>query len=220
MYVDDILISGSEKQIKEFIKELTKHYEVKDLEEISYYIDIKISRNGKGDFYLNQNNKIEEIVDKIHLNDAKPYSTPMDPGYLKLTSKENLLPNNHNYRQAIGALLYIATITRPDIMAATSILSQRNEKPRQADWNAVKRLISYLNKIKNLQQVIKSTHQPTLVDFSDADWGGDMSERKSRSGNILETYTKMRLLLTLQLYKSQLADSTTAEINCKPYRTH
>ena len=54
VYVDDILISGSEKQIKEFIKELTKHYEVKDLGEISYYLGIKISRNEKGDFYLNQ----------------------------------------------------------------------------------------------------------------------------------------------------------------------
>ena len=64
----------------------------------------------------------------------------MDPGYLKFTGEENLLPDNHNYRQAIGALLYIATITRPDIMAATSILSQRNENSRQADRNTVKRI--------------------------------------------------------------------------------
>ena len=54
MYDDDILISVSEKQIKEFIKELTKIFEVKSLGDISYHHGIKINKNKKCNFYLNQ----------------------------------------------------------------------------------------------------------------------------------------------------------------------
>lgn len=62
------------------------------------------------------------------MKDAKPCDTPIEPGYLNLDDEENLLPNNTKYRQAIGTLLYIGTITRPDISAAINILSLRNEK--------------------------------------------------------------------------------------------
>ena len=62
----------------------------------------------------------------------------MDTGCQKFTSDENILPDNQNYREAVGAFLYISTITKPDIMAATSIFRQMNENSRQADWNVEK----------------------------------------------------------------------------------
>lgn len=44
----------------------------------------------------------------------------------KLADDENLLINNTNYRLAMKALLFILTVSRPDISAAVSILSHRN----------------------------------------------------------------------------------------------
>ena len=66
----------------------------------------------------------------------------MEVGYLRNDNEDNLLRNNTKFRQAVGSLVYIVTVTRPDIMSATNILSRKNEKPRQADWNAVKCAIS------------------------------------------------------------------------------
>lgn len=108
----------------------------------------------------------------------------MEPGYIKSESNENVLPNNTKYRQAIGALLYIATISRPDITAAVNILSRRNEKPRQQDWNAAKRVIAYLYSTKELNLTISTNEPPTLKCYADADWAGDKSDRKSTSGSL------------------------------------
>ena len=75
------------------------------------------------------------------MNDAKGASTPMEAGYLKLEGEYDLLPDNELYRQAVGALLYVATTTRPDIAAAIGILCRRVSNPRQRDWNALRRVI-------------------------------------------------------------------------------
>lgn len=73
----------------------------------------------------------------------------MEPGYVKLADDENLLPYNTKYRQAVGALLYISTISKPDISAAVNILSRTNERPREKDSKAVKRTIRYLKTTMN-----------------------------------------------------------------------
>lgn len=133
-----------------------------------------------------EKNKINEIINKFNLENAKPCDTPMEPCYYKINDEENLLPNNKKYRQAIGALLYIATVTRPDISVAVNILSRRNENPREKDWNAVKRVIKYLNTTKNLNLIISKEEQPVLTTYADADWAGDTSDRKSTTGNLFK----------------------------------
>ncbi|GBN07228.1 hypothetical protein AVEN_4336-1 [Araneus ventricosus] len=79
----------------------------------------------------------------------------MDPNYLKQEGEGDLLPTNTQYRQAEGALLYVATLSRPDISVAGNILSRRNEKPREGDWNAVKRIIRNLKTTAELKLIIR-----------------------------------------------------------------
>ena len=57
----------------------------------------------------------------------------MEPGYINIQSDEKLLHNNHKYRKATEVLLYLATISRPDISAAVNLLCRRNEHPREVD---------------------------------------------------------------------------------------
>ena len=128
VYVDDLLIAGKEEDINYTVKSLQEEYEVKDLGEVSYYLGINIQRTKDGNYALDQENKINEIIEKFNLSDSKPCETPMEPGYLNLEDEENLLPQNTQYRQAIGSLLYIATISRPDICAAINILSCKNQE--------------------------------------------------------------------------------------------
>ena len=155
---------------------------MKDLGEISHYLGIQIERNISGNFLLNQSTKIAAVLDKFGMNDAKGASTPMEAGYLKLEGEYDLLPDNELHRQAVGALLYVATTTRPDIAAAIGILCMRVSNPRQRDWNALKRVIRYLKQTISLKLKISADHDLDLVGYVDADWGGDISDRKSTSG--------------------------------------
>lgn len=66
----------------------------------------------------------------------------MEHGCLKLDDNDKLLPDSRKYKQTVGALLYLETVTRQDISAAINILSHRNENPREKGWNARHRMLT------------------------------------------------------------------------------
>ncbi|UYV63661.1 hypothetical protein LAZ67_2005217, partial [Cordylochernes scorpioides] len=144
---------------------------------------IEISRNREGELLLRQKNKIQELVERYNLQEAKPTFTPMESGYPGI-SDEKLLPNNVQYQQLIGSLLYLSVVSRPDIAAPVCILSSRNQNPRNCDWNAAKRIVRYLKTTKELELRISNQKPPTLEAYSDATWASDNTDRKSLSGNL------------------------------------
>jgi len=183
LYVDDLIaVHEDDEAIRQFGSLIGDYFEVKDLGEISYYLGIQIERDTSGNFLLNQSTKIAAILDKFNMNDTKGVSTPMESAYMKAEGEYDLLPDNELYRQAVGALLYVATTTRPDITAAIGILCRRVSNPRQRDWNAVKRLMRYLKQTISLKLKLSADNNLELVGYVDADWGGDVSDRKSTSG--------------------------------------
>ena len=62
-------------------------------------------------------------------------------------------------------------------------------KPEQQHWTVVKRIMRYLNGTINLVLLytIKSSEDSAkCVEYSDADWAGDLSDRKSTSGYVFQ----------------------------------
>jgi len=53
------------------------------------------------------------------------------------------------YREAVGSLLYLSQITRPDITFAVNLVSRYLEKPQKVHWNTLKRIFRYLKSIPN-----------------------------------------------------------------------
>ena len=72
-----------------------------------------------------------------------------------------------SYINAVGSLMYLATMTRPDIAYVTSVLAHFNCNPGMAHWKAVKYVFCYLKKTVGL----KLEYGPD-VEFV---WGGDQS---------------------------------------------
>lgn len=110
--------------------------------------------------------------------DCKPVSTPMEPG-LSLSSsmspqsdEETAAMKDVPYISAVGALMYLAICTRPDIAYTVSTLSRFNSSPGPAHWKAVKHLFRYLQGTLDL----RLTYRPDLssdapfVTFCDL-WG-------------------------------------------------
>ncbi|UYV79312.1 hypothetical protein LAZ67_17002102 [Cordylochernes scorpioides] len=184
LYVDDMLLANdSEIIIQNTVKTLEKEFEIKNLGDPTQFIGIEISRNREGELLLSQKNKIQELVERYNLQEAKPTFTPMENGYPGI-SDEKLLPNNVQYQQLIGSLLYLSVVSRPDIAAPVCILSSRNQNPRNCDWNAAKRIVRYLKTTKELELRISNQKPPTLEAYSDATWASDNTDRKSLSGNL------------------------------------
>lgn len=87
------------------------------------------------------------------------------------------------YRQAIGSLLFLSIITRPDIGFAVSLLSRYCENPGKAHWGAVKRIFRYLKGTMRYNLTYGATENG-LTGYCDADWASDMDQRKSTTGYV------------------------------------
>lgn len=185
IYVDDIIVaSKTDEQIEDVLRILKSHFAITELGDLRLYLGIEVSYNN-GLYYLSQERYIEKILNEFDLQDVKISSIPMDPGYLKETTN-NLLENNILYRKAIGSLLYISNNTRPDIAFAVSILSRKITCPNERDWTEVKRVLKYLKGTKDLKLLVGSKSELELNGFADADWAGDINDRKSTSGFIFK----------------------------------
>jgi hypothetical protein len=187
VYVDDlIVVHVDDEVIAEFGEILNQNFQTNDLGYVTYYLGIQIERQDDGSFLLSQSAKIEAIIQQFGMSDAKGASIPMAAAYLKSNGEQEVLPNNEQYRQAVGALLYIATTTRPDIATAIGILCRSVDKPCQRDWKAVKDILRYLKQSVHLKLKMSADNKTDLIGYVDADWAGDTVDRKSTSGYLFQ----------------------------------
>ena len=188
IYVDDFLIAAKNiKKIDQTAEFLRGHFQLTDLGALRHYLGIEIRRDSVGFFCLKQTKYIEKILCRFNLQDAKISTTPLDPGYVKVRDDKSLMPNNETYQQLIGALLYLAVNTRPDIAASVAILSQHNKEPTTVDWNEVKRVARYLKGTKHYElRLGQEDMSKGLIGFADADWAENKTDRKSNSGYLFQ----------------------------------
>lgn len=184
IYVDDmIVVCEDSEQITHLEKELQREFDISTLGNVSQFLGMKVRKDTDGFYRLSQKAFIREIAARFGLAGAKKSGVPLDVGYFKQTESDKL-PDNKQFHSLVGALLYVSTNTRPDIAVAVSILSRKTSAPTQHDWTELKRVVRYLIGTEDfeLKLGVEKTAGMTLTGYSDADWAGDRSDRKSTSG--------------------------------------
>ena len=189
VYVDDILIAAkTDKRIDEVKAAIASRFKVKDLGELHYFLGDKIVQDLKaGTIWLGQPAFSENILRQFNMQDAKSCKTPVNPG-LKLTkaNEESTLVNQELYQSAVGKLLYLSTRTRPDIAYAVSTAAKFTAKPSEEHWKAVKHILRYIAGTINLGLQFTRGGSIDCTGFADADWAGDIDDRKSTSGYLFK----------------------------------
>jgi transposase InsO family protein len=192
-YVDDIcIISKDLDSVKNVKKTLSSLYDVKDLGEAKYFLGVGVRRDENGCVHLTQEEYIRRICERFGMSDdCQPISTPVDAGQLSELRKKTTRSQSEidqmsktPYREAVGALQYLATRTRPDICVAVGILSQRVVEPRPCHWEAVKRVLKYLKCTSDMHLVLSNRGNIKLDAYADADYGTS-ADRKSLSGYVI-----------------------------------
>jgi hypothetical protein len=89
---------------------------------------------------------------------------------------------NHTTQSAVGSLMYAMTCTRADIAFAVSTVSRFCSNYGTAHWVAVKRIMRYLKGTAHYRLQLGGGAQVLLSGYCDADWAGDLDERKSTTG--------------------------------------
>lgn len=185
IYVDDLLIFGSnEIEIKNLKLILSKEFEMKDLGLISEFLGINVKQNLKTNVTeICQKKYLENVLKRFNMYECKPVSTPMDYNF-NISDLEN--KNCSQYaenmcRKIIGCLMYAVSGTRPDICVAMSILSRYQDRANDALLVALKRVLRYVKHTINYKLIFKCTNEK-LIGYCDANWGGDVRDRKSTTG--------------------------------------
>lgn len=87
------------------------------------------------------------------------------------------------FKQIGGSLMYL-TATRPDLMFIVSLISRYMGKPTELHFQAVKRVLRYLNGTTNFEIFYKKGGSKSLIGYTDRDYAGDVEDRKSTSGYV------------------------------------
>lgn len=167
IYIDDMTISStSDAEFDKVGAELFKHFELHDLGPTSFLLGIQITRDCPHcSISLSQHQYIVDMLDRFGFSECAPVQTPMEPE-LQLstemcpkTPEERAQMSKVPYINAVGALMYLATCTHPNIAYTVSKLAQFNTNPGHQHWITVKHLFRYLKVTMDL----KLTYAPDPV---------------------------------------------------------
>ena len=136
------------------------------------------------------------------MQDSRPKSTPLCPYTLlekvDLSVDQIEKMKKYPYQELLGKINYIANSTRPELSVAVSKLSQFSNNPAYIHWNQLLHILKYLKFSTNEGIYLQHKNNDQLIAYSDSDWAGDKSTRKSTTG-----YTIL-MGKSLLCWKSQL----------------
>ena len=130
---------------------------MKDLGEASYILGIQIYRDrSKRMLGLSQSRYIDTIVKRFGIKNSKRGLIPMRH---RILFSRSMSPKTHEertnmdmipYASAIGSIMYVMLCTRLDIAHALSVTSRYQADPGLEHWKAVKCILKYLRRTKDL----------------------------------------------------------------------
>ena len=181
VYVDDILITDSDQDgIQKLKQHIFSHFQTKDLGKLKYFLGIEVAQWNSGVVISQRKYTLDKLTD-TGLLDCKPADTPMDLNVKLVLSQGELLRDPGRYRRLVGKLNYL-TITQPDISFPVSIVSQFLQSPCDSHWDVVVRILRYIKGTPGQGVLYENRGHTQIVGYSDADWAGSPTDRRSTSG--------------------------------------
>ena len=116
------------------------------------------------------------------LTDSKTVDTPVELNAHLTPTRGKPLSNPSLYRCLVDSLVYL-TITRPNISYAVHQVSEYLSAPQSTHYATVLHILQYL-KVTFFHGLFYYTQSPFVLHaFSDADWAGDPTDRRSTTSS-------------------------------------
>ncbi|XP_022017588.1 uncharacterized mitochondrial protein AtMg00810-like [Helianthus annuus] len=159
---------------------LASEFAMKDLGPLSYFLGLHVTRTANA-MFLSQQSYAKDIIARAGMQSCNSVATPVDTKPKLSTTSSSPFDNPTLYRSLVGALQYL-TFTRPDITYAIQQICVHMHAPTIDDWNALKRVIRYLQGTSSYGLTLSPCTLVSLRAYTDADWAGCPDTRRSTSG--------------------------------------
>jgi hypothetical protein len=182
-------IIGYAEDIEEASAYLKTEFEMKDLGETKFCLSLQIEHLPEG-IFVHQSTYCKKVLERFNMIKAHPLKTPMvvrslemdtDPLRPKSDDEKSLGPKVP-YLSAIGALMYLANCTRPDIAFAVNLLARYSADPTRRHWVGVKTILRYLKGTQDLGLFFSKNQDQTMVGYADAGYQSDPHNGMSHTG--------------------------------------
>jgi hypothetical protein len=186
VYVDDLNIIGTELDINEARDHLKTEFEMKDLDKTKFCLGLQLEYLPTS-ILVHQSVYIQKILEKFNMDKAYSSKTPMviralekdsDP-FRRRQEGEEVLGYEYPYLSAIGALMYLANNTRPDIAFAVNLLIRFSATPTMRHWNGVKDVLRYHRGTPDLGVFYLKNQDMSLIGYADVGYLSDPHNGKS-----------------------------------------
>ena len=142
---------------------------MKDIGELKRCLGMDFVKSVEG-IFINQKIYITDIFERFGSKVCNPVTTPLDVE-TKLVRGDAWSESGGEktpYRELIGCLFYMSTVTRPGIAHAACSLSQFYDCFNKTYWNAAKRILRYLKRADDYGIFYRRDNSP-LVCYLDSD---------------------------------------------------
>ena len=160
VYVDDVILChDSPELLSWFTREFTgdKGFNAKHLGKLQWFLGMAIDQHTDHAVTVHQSKYIETLLNKFvpsHVNSSRSHSMPCNPeSFQRLTTSRNPIDKEKAsrlpYLELIGSLLYLSTMTRPDVAYHMSVLCSYMHDPSVDCYNAAIDLLLYIGSTKH-----------------------------------------------------------------------
>lgn len=149
MYVEDILIIGSNSLIEDVVKMLLHLFIISNRGNSTNVLAVEIPFRSDGSFF-SQSAYVTKVIQITNMSGEKrtKYPLPMwHPFYedtIVPTPEDTIKVDRIPFRSILGTILYLSTRSSPDISTAVRMIAKYQSKQTIVYWKMIQHVISYL----------------------------------------------------------------------------
>ena len=147
------------------------------------FLGFNIERANDNQILVSQTQHIKKYLETWKLTNCNTKNVPIHPSFQleRSLQHKDLIPE---MRRIVGALNYLATHSRPDIILPTSLLSSDVLYPSSNHVQAAKNILAYLKGTASASLLFPGRLDDQLIGYVDAEFGGDRLSLRPRFGYI------------------------------------
>ena len=190
-YVDDVLLSGKQRDIDDFRNKFKKKYNITNLgtmkKHLGMWYEWRRDKNNNPYIKVTMDKMLKDIVmsyEKCIGKKVKSQKTPGIPNkFLTKIKEDEEIIKQKEYRSLVGKILYY--VNKMDVACANAIreLTQHLENPGAEQWKAMQRIVGYLSTRIGKGRIVRGPKELRIVGWTDSDYA-KAEDRKSISGNM------------------------------------
>ncbi|XP_024196341.1 uncharacterized mitochondrial protein AtMg00810-like [Rosa chinensis] len=187
---------------------MESEFEMSMCDELTFFLGLQVRQMNTG-LFLSQTKYAENLIKKFGLESNKTVSNPMSTTTKLHEDQEGKSVDPTLFRSMIGSLLYL-TASRPDISYSVGVCARFQANPKESHLTVVKRIIRYISGTVNCGIFYTFDTNVEIAGYSDADWGGNLKDRKSTSGgcffignNLIAWHSKKQNCISLSTAEAE-----------------